>query len=502
MDHLNSTNYTTSTPHHNRGDLDLQLSEDIRARLDPLSTFKPAAVYKVGRQEVTQQMVSTDSGEVEIGLQPSDYAWPIENETIDPASLDMVIMRIEGKWVAEPFLSIEWITGGSHWIQTTCSSDLATHQQTNPNLSLPMRRYFCDAADAINAHIAAGGLIEPMNMAKHRRRDLNEIQFTRNEWNGCQIEQVRFIHLTPVWIHDVKTIDRTTDFPMVSFVAFPRLPCTKKDITTHMKACPIIDKVGLTHAERIAWLGLPISGNARTPACKDGLIDSNLDPDDFVHWGVHQTSKYGILLDAGLRVYTRDDGASIGRISQRMNTTLIPLPDHTEDEWLLNANVNAKFDGKPDGVLLTHFDFDNDDPREIVRGAIYNDGEVIGCTEIDWFQSVIMQNRILADWEHSLGSIVDDSGIPPASNTSQDAVDVSGRHVSWVDTWKDTRGIKTVDLTSSEKPRFHHLFIRCPACNGNVEIIASENHIPPSTQCPHCLTDDAIVWGEIQDRSY
>jgi hypothetical protein len=166
-----------------------------------------------------------------------------------------------------------------------------------------------------------------------------------------------------------------------------------------------------------------------------------------------------ILVDSGLREVSE----GVSRVSRRLHTALIPYePSNGISAETVRHMVRVGMDPLKAPV----------NPRVIGAAAL----------AADPLDSVRAQ----------VSAITGDpgSGIPSSSNTDSGSSVIEAKSVLFVETWEDKRGILTVDLG---EPHFFHEFIRCPTCNGEVEIKSPRERIPPETECPHC-NEGKISW--------
>lgn len=182
----------------------------------------------------------------------------------------------------------------------------------------------------------------------------------------------------------------------------------------------------------------------------------------------HELGVEAILHDCGLRS-SSDPSSKVGFLSKRLNTLLFPLKPMAEKF----GDSYVEFITTELGVTAEQFFgsvLDKEDPR--------------------YFPSQAAARRAM-----TIRSVLgeDVGGIPDHSSSDTPAENPE-RSTMFVETWMDTRGCKTVDVCGS-KPRFYHEFIRCTVCNGEVEVVAPREHIPPETECPHCLTAGSISWA-------
>jgi len=68
--------------------------------------------------------------------------------------------------------------------------------------------------------------------------------------------------------------------------------------------------------------------------------------------------------------------------------------------------------------------------------------------------------------------------------------------IEFIETWKDTRDFKTVDLTSASNPQFFHEYARCEVCNGEIEFLLGQKIIESKAEafkCLHCKQPSSLL---------
>ncbi len=176
----------------------------------------------------------------------------------------------------------------------------------------------------------------------------------------------------------------------------------------------------------------------------------------------------GLLFDSSIRTST----GNVSLLSKRMNTYAIQIPSLDEmfdhDSYVADDNLAMA----------------NQPPSPIFFGSAITDRPGDMC--FPNMNSLIQYMEIHTDQNANEG------GIPDPSNSAE-SEDESMQSPLFIETWKDTRGIILVDLCE-RSTCYYHEFIRCKTCNGEVEIRSPRDHIPPETECPHCLTAGSISW--------
>ena len=70
---------------------------------------------------------------------------------------------------------------------------------------------------------------------------------------------------------------------------------------------------------------------------------------------------------------------------------------------------------------------------------------------------------------------------------------VIGTHpTEWRPVWKDKRKSKRIGMAGLSDKCYHHGFVRCTACNGEVEYCFNRRIETETYKCPHCGTEDAV----------
>ena len=62
----------------------------------------------------------------------------------------------------------------------------------------------------------------------------------------------------------------------------------------------------------------------------------------------------------------------------------------------------------------------------------------------------------------------------------------------WRPVWKDKRKSKRIGMGGDHRRCFHHGFVRCSECNGEVEYCFNRRIETDKFKCPHCSTEDAV----------
>ena len=97
-------------------------------------------------------------------------------------------------------------------------------------------------------------------------------------------------------------------------------------------------------------------------------------------------------------------------------------------------------------------------------------------------------SRIIGDWyQHGT-----------AFDSPEDIERMVGTHpTEWRHVWKDKRKSKRIGMAGDGRGCFHHGFVRCTACNGEVEYCYNRRVETDKFKCPHCSTDSAIIIGTL-----
>jgi len=450
---------------------DQRTIEEMQAASAPITVVTPAEQFKVGRGNHTRSLMNCPSV---FGYTPfaSQYGWP-GAETIDPCWLDIVMVTTGTELIpiASAGLTLDWIHGTGCYKTEVSEIDIIQKLLGKKICSHLLRVTITNICDAINEAIRYGEHIEVNTRGASRptsyyNRVSNLQQRQGEQWNGERIQNIGITRVAPVWIHEgIQKRDGQYEW-----ILFPRFAATMRDcmnlVGNGAAPCPLIDMNTAIPTPRVGLIGMPIKGK-----CRAGL------PNQSHHPQFDMKNQYGLLIDAGCRILQPEPASA--RLSNRMHTVVLPMENPTVSEEMKNALGITIPQGTP-GLWAT----------EIEEGS----GWIHSPSEFDGLQHQIQSIRRHANWAADFES--NDLGIPTPSNTLDGDGDTSGRAEEWIDTWADTRGIKTVDLTEPGRPGFYHEFIRCDTCNGEVEIHSPLDHIPPETDCPHCSTAGGIQWME------
>lgn len=79
--------------------------------------------------------------------------------------------------------------------------------------------------------------------------------------------------------------------------------------------------------------------------------------------------------------------------------------------------------------------------------------------------------------------------------TDKEAIEMTDE-IEFIATWKDTRGFKTVDMSSPSNPQFFHEYARCYTCNGEIEFLLGQQISDikvKAFKCPHCKQPSSLL---------
>ena len=228
------------------------------------------------------------------------------------------------------------------------------------------------------------------------------------------------------------------------------------------------------------------------------LFNDRFEPFGFDAWRMTFTSEQlQVLLETDVRdaydAWVAERACALGMIAAP------PITYMTED---VNLGLAVQNCGEWDQVVLAlpdpqHHHITDEATGDITRtmnladeGGPNDDSWAIIHYNLDETPTILGNiSRIIGDWyEHGT-----------ALNPEQSDIErLVGTHpTEWRAVWKDKRKSKRIGMAGDSRGCFHHGFVRCSACNGEVEYCFNRRVETDKFNCPHCSTDSAVIIGTL-----